>query len=61
MSLAPGKPVGDQGLAAVQKHDTDIVAPVHQYFAIGAFQCGAGHHDMAAGLAYPVDFVGDRL
>ena len=61
MSLAPGQPVGDQGLAAVQKDDPNVIAPVHQYRAIGAFQRGAGHYNVAAGIAYPVDLIGDRL
>ena len=61
MSFAPGEPVGDQGLRAVEKDDPHIVAAVHQDIAIGAFQRRAGDHDMAAGLADPVDLVGDRL
>ena len=61
MILAPGEPVGDQVLRAVEKDDADIVSSVHEDIAIGALQRRAGDHDMLAGLADPVDLVGNRL
>src|SRR5512135_2462656 len=61
VSLASGKAVGNQRRAPFEKHDAHIGSSAHQDIAIGAFQCRAGHHEMAAGPAYAADFIRDRL
>ena len=61
MAFARGQPGGDQLLRAVEKDDADIVTSMHQNVAIGALQRGAGDHRVFAGLANPVDLVGNRL
>ena len=46
---------------AVEKDDADVAPSMHQDVAIGALQRGAGDHGALAGLADPVDLVGNRL
>src|SRR6267378_24486 len=61
MTLPQREPARDQILRALEIDDADILPSMHEDFAIGALQRGAGDHGMLAGLADPVDLIGDRL
>src|SRR3979411_589312 len=56
-----GEAACDQILRALEIDDADILASMHEDIAIGALKRGAGDHSVLAGLADPVDLVGDRL
>src|ERR1700760_3546629 len=61
MPLAAGKPLGDQGLAAVEKDEANIVPAAQQHATVGAFQRRAGDHEMVADITDPLDLVRNRL
>jgi len=61
MTFAQHEPARDQIRRALEIDDADIGPSMDEDIAIGALQRGAGDHGMAAGLADPVDLVGDRL
>src|SRR6266404_8448638 len=61
MTLPLGKAACDQILRALEIDDADILPSMHEDIAIGALKRGAGDHSVPAGLADPVDLIGDRL
>src|ERR1700704_701129 len=56
-----GEAACDQILRALEIDDADILASMHEDIAIEALKRGAGDHSVLAGLADPVDLIGDRL